>query len=135
MEFSKAFVSQEVDAQDMIHDATNWEEAYAHDYRWLSGHNHDHVCATTCVKKMKKATMEDRKEATKRNKAPPCRFWFLHVVVLMIWTGMQYVTKKLRRRGKTIMKNSRISTTKMNKMNMASWNQNDHSPSDRHPLT
>ena len=59
---------QEVDAQDMINDATNWEAAYAHDYRWLSGHNHDHVCATTCVKKMKKATMEDKKKRLKEIK-------------------------------------------------------------------
>ena len=37
--------------EDLIEDAGNCARAFAHDYRWLSGHNHDYVCATTCVNK------------------------------------------------------------------------------------
>ena len=38
--------------EDLTRDAKRYEEAFAHDFRWLSGHNHDHTCAATCIKKM-----------------------------------------------------------------------------------
>ena len=56
---------------DLKRDAECWELAFAEDYRWLSAHSHDHTCATTCVKKMKKATEVDKKKAIARNKATP----------------------------------------------------------------
>ena len=56
---------------DLQRDAVCWELAFAEGYRWLSVHSHDHTCATTCVKKMKKATEVDKKKAIARNKAPP----------------------------------------------------------------
>ena len=37
--------------QDLTEDAIRYEEAFAHDFRWLSGHNHDHTCAATCSNK------------------------------------------------------------------------------------
>ena len=69
---------------DLRKEAAKWELAFAHDTRWLSAHNHDHTCSTTCVKKMKSASLEDKAKAVKANKAPPCRFWFVHVVRLYI---------------------------------------------------
>ena len=59
---------------DLKRDAECWELAFAEDYRWLSAHSHDHTCATTCVKKMKKATEVDKKKAIARNKPPPAGF-------------------------------------------------------------
>ena len=59
---------------DLIKGATRYEEAFAQDFRWLSAHKHDHTCAATCIKKMKKATMEDKKKVLKSDTAPPCRF-------------------------------------------------------------
>ena len=73
--------------QDLLEDAVKYEEAFAHDFRWLSGHNHNHTCAATCIKKMKKSTMEEKKKVLKSNRAPPCRFWFLHVVIFTIVDG------------------------------------------------
>ena len=87
--------------EDLIDDAMKWERAFSHDYRWLSDYNHNHACASTCVKKMKKATVEDKRKAVKSNKAPPCRFWFLHIVLLYIWTGTMHVLKKYDAEGKT----------------------------------
>ena len=70
---------EEATPADFRRDAAKWELAFAHDYRWLSGHNHDHTRATTCVKKMKKASMEEKAKGVKSGKVPPCRFWFLHL--------------------------------------------------------
>jgi hypothetical protein len=72
----KHFVNAQGEAAtpaDLRREAAKWEQAFAHDCRWLSGHNHDHTCATTCVKKMKKASMEEKAKAVKSSKAPPCR--------------------------------------------------------------
>ena len=46
---------------DLIKDATRYEEAFAHDFRWLSAHNHDHTCAATCIKKMKRPPWKRRR--------------------------------------------------------------------------
>ena len=78
--------------QDLTKDAIRYEEAFAHDFRWLSGHCHDHTCAITCIKKMKKTTLEEKKKALKSNRAPPCRFWFLHVVCFAVWDGAKAVS-------------------------------------------
>ena len=56
---------------DLKRDAACWELAFAEDYRWLSAHRHDHTCASTCVKKMKKATEADKKKALAQKKVPP----------------------------------------------------------------
>ena len=37
--------------EDLANDAIRYQEAFTHDFRWLSAHNHDHTCAATCVKK------------------------------------------------------------------------------------
>ena len=56
---------------DLERDGERWELVLAEDYRCLSAHSHDHTCATTCVKQMKKATEVGKKKAIARNKAPP----------------------------------------------------------------
>ena len=97
--------------QELHNDAKAYEEAYAHDTRWLSAHNHDHTCATTCIKKMKKATMEEKKQVLKCNKAPPCRFWFIHMITFTVMNAGKEVVKRIRRRGKRIVKEPSICNT------------------------
>ena len=97
--------------QDLTEDAMRYEEAFTHDFRWLSAHNHDHTCAATCIKKMKKATMEEKKKVLKSNRAPPCRFWFLHVVTFAIQEGAKDIVKRIRRRGKRIVSEPTICNT------------------------
>ena len=60
---------------------------------------------------MKRATMEERKKVLKSNAAPPCRFWFLHVVIFAIWEGAKEIVKRIRRRGKRIVKEPTICNT------------------------
>ena len=60
---------------------------------------------------MKKASMEEKAKAVKSGKVPPCRFWFLHVVVLYIMVGLETVRKKIRRRGKSIVVEPTIAST------------------------
>ena len=96
---------------DFRMEASKWEQAFAHDYRWLSGHNHDHTCSTTCVKKLKKASTEEKAKAVKSSRVPPCRFWFLHVVVLYVTVGLETVCKKIRRRGKSVLTEPTIANT------------------------
>ena len=98
-------------ARDVAEDAEQWERAFAHDYRWLSAHSHDHTCATTCVKKMKQATEDTKKKALRRNKAPPCRFWFLHIVSLILASGNGATRKRIRRRGKEIVAKPYVTST------------------------
>ena len=98
-------------ASDFIEDAANWEQSFGKDVRWLSGHNHNHTCATTCLKKMKKTSAAEKNKIVKHSKAPPCRFWFVHVVVLTIKSGMEEVVKKIRRRGKEIVQKPFIAGT------------------------
>ena len=97
--------------KDFQDDAERWEGPFAHDYRWLSGHNHDHTCHTTCLKNMKKTSAMDAQKATKPSKAPPCRFWFFHVVTLKAWDGMRDVVKRVRRRGKAIVEAPFVAST------------------------
>ena len=97
--------------EDLAKDATRYEEAFAQDFRWLSAHNHNHTCAVTCIKKMQKSTMEEKRNVLKSKKAPPCRFWFLHVVIFAVWDGVKDVLKKLRRRGKNIVEEPTICNT------------------------
>ena len=47
---------------DLAKDVTRYEEAFGHDFRWLSAHNHDHTCAATCNQENEKATMEEKKK-------------------------------------------------------------------------
>ena len=97
--------------QDLLKDAIRYEEAFTNDFRWLSGHNHDHTCAATCIKKMKQASMEDKKNILKSSRAPPCRFWFLHVVAFTMFDGVKEIAKRIRRRGKDIVKEPIIANT------------------------
>ena len=60
---------------------------------------------------MKRATMEEKKKVLKSNKAPPCRFWFLHVVLFAIWDGTEEIVKKIRRRGKDVVTEPTICNT------------------------
>ena len=39
--------SREATQEDLANDAIRYEAAFAHDYRWLSGHCHNHACAAT----------------------------------------------------------------------------------------
>ena len=87
---------REATQEDLVNDAIRYEQAFAHDFRWLSGHSHDHTCAATCIKKMKKSTMEEKREVLKSNRAPPCRFWFLHVAAFSLWDGTKEVVKRVR---------------------------------------
>ena len=97
--------------EDLFRDATRYEEAFAHDFRWLSAHNHDHTCAATCIKKIKESTMGEKQEVLKSNRAPPCRFWILHVVTFVLCDGAKEVLKRIRRRGKRIVNEPTICNT------------------------
>ena len=88
--------------EDLIADAEQWERCFSTDVRFLSAHNQDHACATTCVKKMKKATAQEKTDAVKKTKAPPCRFWFFHIVVISILDGVKETVRRIRRRAKEI---------------------------------
>ena len=64
--------------EDILRDATS-KKKHSHMTSVGSAHkNHDHMCAATCTKKMKKSTMEEKQKVLKSNRAPPCRFWILH---------------------------------------------------------
>ena len=60
---------------------------------------------------MKKTSMEEKSKVLKANKAPPYRFWFLHMVMFYLWDGIKEVTKRTRRRGKSVVKEATISKT------------------------
>ena len=55
--------------------------------------------------------MEEKQKVLKSNRAPPCRFWFLHVVTFAIWDGAKEIVKRIRRRGKNIVKEPTICKT------------------------
>ncbi len=55
--------------------------------------------------------MEEKRKVLKSNSAPPCRFWFLHVVAFDLWDGMKEVVKRLRCRGKRILNEPTICNT------------------------
>ena len=97
--------------EDLFNDAIQYEQAFTHDFRWLSGHCHDHTSAATCIKKMKKSTTEEKRKVIKSNRAPPCRFWFLHMVMFYLWDGTKEVVKRRRRRGQRIVKEPTICNT------------------------
>ena len=61
--------SRKAKLEDLLGGATRYEEAFAHDFRWLSAHNHDHTCAASCIKKMKKSTMGEKQKVSKSNRA------------------------------------------------------------------
>lgn len=96
---------------DFIKDAEQWEQCFSADVRFLSAHNHNHMCATTCVKKMKKASAQEKLDAVKKTKAPPCRFYFFHVVILSILEGVKEIVRRIRRRGKDIVAKPFITRT------------------------
>ena len=96
---------------DFIKDAEQWEQCFSTDVRFLSAHNHNHMCATTCVKKMKKASAQEKLDAIKKTKAPPCRFYFFHVVVLYIIEGIKETVRRIRRRGKDIVTKPFVTAT------------------------
>ena len=60
---------------------------------------------------MQKSTAEEKQKVLKSNRAPPCRFWFLHVVSFVMWDGAKEVVKRIRRRSKRILKEPTICTT------------------------
>ena len=55
--------------------------------------------------------MEEKKKVLTSNRAPPCRFWFLHVVTFAIWDGAKEIVKRIRRRGKHIVDEPTICNT------------------------
>ncbi len=96
---------------DFEQDAVIFEKCFGLDVRFLHNHAHDHDCSGTCVKNMKKKTLEEITKMLKRNRAPPCRFEFFHIVCLQL----EERTMKIRRRGKEIVDTPHIlSTTSRN---------------------
>ena len=69
-------------------------------------HLRDHV-----HEKDEKATGEDKKKAIARNKAPPCRFWFLHIVSIVLQTPLGERRRKIRRRGKELVELPYVAST------------------------
>ena len=59
---------------------------------------------------MKKSTLV-KKKIIKSIRAPPCRFWFLRMVVFAIWEGEKEIAKRIRRRGKDIVEEPTICNT------------------------
>ena len=60
---------------------------------------------------MKKSTMGEKQKVLKSNRAPPCRFWILHVVTFVFCDGAKEVVKVTRRRGKHIVNEPTICNT------------------------
>ena len=57
-----------------------------HDHNDDHNHNHDHECSGTCVKNVKQKTAQDLAKFLRSNRAPPCRFFFTHIVELVLET-------------------------------------------------
>ena len=85
--------------EDFDTDARAFEKCWARDVRFLHNLNHDHDCSTTCVKNVKKKSAEEAMKLLRSNRAPPCRFDFIHIVEVCI----EEAVKKIRRRGKELV--------------------------------
>ena len=85
--------------EDFDTDARAFEKRWARDVRFLHNLNHDHECSTTCVKNVKKKSGEEATKLLRSNRAPPCRFDFIHIVEVCI----EKAVKKIRRRGKELV--------------------------------
>jgi hypothetical protein len=107
---------------DFERDAKVFEECFARDVRFSHGRNHDHDCSGTCVKNQKKPTLEQLSKLLRANRAPPCRFDFFHIVVLLIAAneGCEKKHTTIRRRGKQIVDEPHIvDTTSRNQFGLA----------------
>ena len=86
-------------AGDLLADAADYAEAYAKDARRLHVRNHTHECSATCLKNQKKKTNDFISENLKKHKAPTCRFWFFHIVSILLTANGRSQHKRIRRRG------------------------------------
>jgi hypothetical protein len=109
-------VEQPASCEDIIQDADQFALSYARDFRALHQFNHDHDCTFTCIKYVAQKCKDAAQEALRKGKVVACRFWFFHVLVFMYVctavTGIaEAVTKRIRRRGRKLVKSPYIATT------------------------
>ena len=95
-----------------LEDSAAWSKNFAQDVRFLHCHCHDHCCTTTCIKYSKNLSPDAKKEALQKSKVPLCRFFFFTIYVFTAFVnGMLQVVKRLRRRGKRLVRKVFIAGT------------------------
>ena len=70
-----------------------------------------HECQETCLKNQKSKSRHHMQQELGKSKVPTCRFWFFHVVTLVVFTGTRSREKRVRRRGKALVPDATIATT------------------------
>ena len=108
--------AQPASCADIIQDAGQFALSFARDFRALHQFNHDHDCTHTCIKYVAKQCKDAAQEALRKGKVVACRFFFFHVLVFTyVVTTLQGVgetiTKRIRRRGKKLVKSPYIAIT------------------------
>ena len=90
---------------ELISDAMQWALSFCRDFRALHQFNHDHDCTSTCIKYVKKGK-EAAEDALRKGWVVACRFFYFHIVVFtyMCELAEKIVTKRIRRRGKKLVK-------------------------------
>jgi len=102
------------DVQDVQADAERWSQCFARDARALHTHNHDHDCTHTCTKYAKaQAQKEAEKKTTSLQQAIICRFFFFITLVFEVLEGSKTVLKRIRRRGKALVKKAFVAATNL----------------------
>ena len=109
-------VPQPASSEDIVDDAKQFALSFGRDFRALHQLNHDHDCHTTCLKNVTKQCKEAAQEALRKGKVVMCRFFFYHIVVFnYVATALhglgKSTTKRIRRRGKKLVKSPYIATT------------------------
>lgn len=97
--------------KDLEEDALRFSVAFAEDARKLQIFNHMHSCAETCLKNQKKHTSSSKAGQLNKKRAPPCRFWFFHIVELVLHSESRNRIKRIRRRGKKLVPEPAIAST------------------------
>ena len=96
----------------LISDAKQKAFSFCRDFRALHQFNHDHDCTSTCIKYVKKGK-EAAEDALRKGLVVACRFFYFHILVFTYLCELaeKLVTKRIRRRGKKLVRETHIATT------------------------
>ena len=103
-------VSSKLSYEQLLADAQKWSLSFVRDFRALHQFNHDHNCNSTCIKYIKKE-IENAKQALQRGRSVACRFYFFIILTFIVTLDGVQTVKRIRRKGKQIIKSPRIATT------------------------
>ena len=108
-------VAQPASHDDIAEDAGRFAHSFCRDFRALHQLNHDHDCTATCIKYVKKQCKDAAQDALRRGRVVACRFFFFHIKVFdyaaQVLRGTETIIKRIRRRGKQLVKSPYIATT------------------------